>query len=343
MSNNKGLGLRQTKGYFQVKGKVTGVEKENFYTEGKARNGKDYRRINFGVEYQPDCSVYVQQFGMPQDYVYYSRQEIAGNQKKTITEKVNWSDRFKSPGEDYRLVGINCGVEKVTDKNGKLVNNKKILTQFDACKEIAEHLNDGDSVFVRGNIIYSTYEGSHKTSFDFTQVSLCDSDINFKDEKFKVSNDFQQEIIFMGIEKSKEIDGEYVISAKVVNYDSIEDIELYTRNSKRASVMRKNLKPYTLIEVGGFILSEIDKEEVEEEDDWGSIKMNKVKAPVVRKLMITDLNKDSLDTTTYSEEIIEEALVKQKTNDTAKAEFSTKTSKSNSDDDWDDVDGEEWD
>ena len=58
--------------------------------------------------------------------------------------------------------------------------------------------------------------------------------------------------------------------------------------------------------------------------------------------MITDLNKDSLDTTTYSEEIIEEALVKQKMNDTAKAEFSTKTSKSESDD-WDDVDGEEWD
>ena len=89
MSNNKGLDLRQTKGYFQVKGKVTGVKKENFYTEGKARNGKDYRRINFGVEYQPDCSVYVQQFGIPQDYVYYSKQEITGNKKTKATKKVN--------------------------------------------------------------------------------------------------------------------------------------------------------------------------------------------------------------------------------------------------------------
>ncbi len=343
MSNNKGLGLRQTKGYFQVKGKVTGVEKENFYTEGKSRNGKDYRRINFGVEYQPDCSVYVQQFGMPQNYVYYSKQEITGNQKKTVTEKVNWSDRFKSPGEDYRLVGVNCGVEKVTDKNGKLINNKKILTQFDACNEIAEHLNDGDSVFVRGNIIYSTYEGSHKTSFDFTQVSLCDSDINFKDEKFKSENKFKQEIVFMGIDKSKEIDGEFIISGKVVNYDSIEDVELYTRDNKLASILKKNCKPYNLIELGGNIFAEFGSEKVESDDEWGvGIEMNKVKAPYSIKLMVNGADKSSLDTTTYSEEIIEEALVKQKTNDTAKAEFSTKTSKSDSDD-WDDVDGEEWD
>jgi hypothetical protein len=343
LSNNKGLGLRQTKGYFQVKGKVTGVEKENFYTEGKSRNGKDYRRINFGVEYQPDCSVYVQQFGMPQNYVYYSKQEITGNQKKTVTEKVNWSDRFKSPGEDYRLVGVNCGVEKVTDKNGKLINNKKILTQFDACNEIAEHLNDGDSVFVRGNIIYSTYEGSHKTSFDFTQVSLCDSDINFKDEKFKSENKFKQEIVFMGIDKSKEIDGEFIISGKVVNYDSIEDVELYTRDNKLASILKKNCKPYNLIELGGNIFAEFGSEKVESDDEWGvGIEMNKVKAPYSIKLMVNGADKSSLDTTTYSEEIIEEALVKQKTNDTAKAEFSTKTSKSDSDD-WDDVDGEEWD
>jgi hypothetical protein len=343
LSNNKGLGLRQTKGYFQVKGKVTGVEKENFYTEGKSRNGKDYRRINFGVEYQPDCSVYVQQFGMPQDYVYYSKQEITGNKKTKVTEKVNWSDRFKSPGENYRLVGINCGVEKIVDKKGSLVNSKKSLTQFDACKEIADHLKDNDSVFVKGNITYSTYEGSHKTNFDFTQVSLCKDDIDFDNENFKSENKFKQEIVFMGIDKSKEIDGEFIISGKVVNYDSIEDIELYTRDNKLASILKKNCKPYNLIELGGNIFAEFGSEKVESDDEWGvGIEMNKVKAPYSIKLMVNGADKSSLDTTTYSEEIIEEALVKQKANDTAKAEFSTKTSKSDSDD-WDDVDGEEWD
>lgn len=343
MSNNKGLGLRQTKGYFQVRGKVNGVEKDSFYTEGKSRNGKDYRRINFGVEYQPDCSVYVQQFGMSQDYVYYSKQETIDGKKSIVKEQIEWGDRFKTPKEGYRLYGINCGVEKIVGKNGKLINSRKSLTQFDACKEIAEHLKDNDSVFVKGNITYSTYEDSHKTNFDFTQVSLCKDDIDFDNENFKSENKFKQEIVFMGIDKSKEIDGEFIISGKVVNYDSIEDVELYTRDNKLASILKKNCKPYNLIELGGNIFAEFGSEKVESDDEWGiGIEMNKIKAPYSIKLMVNGADKSSLDTTTYSEEIIEEALVKQKANNTAKAEFSTKTSKSDSDD-WDDVDGEEWD
>lgn len=343
MSNNKGLGLRQTKGYFQVRGKVNGVEKDSFYTEGKARNGQDYRRINFGVEYQPDCSVYIQQFGMPKDYVCYSKQETIDGKKSIVKEQVEWGDRFKTPKEGYRLYGINCGVEKIVGKNGKLINSRKSLTQFDACKEIAEHLKDNDSVFVKGNITYSTYEDSHKTNFDFTQVSLCKDDIDFDNENFKSENKFKQEIVFMGIDKSKEIDGEFIISGKVVNYDSIEDVELYTRDNKLASILKKNCKPYNLIELGGNIFAEFGSEKVESDDEWGiGIEMNKIKAPYSIKLMVNGADKSSLDTTTYSEEIIEEALVKQKANNTAKAEFSTKTSKSDSDD-WDDVDGEEWD
>lgn len=343
MSNNKGLGLRQTKGYFQVRGKVSGVEKDSFYLEGKSRNGKEYRRVNFGVEYQPDCSVYVQQFGIPQDYVYYSKQETIDGKKSIVKEQVEWGDRFKTPKEGYRLYGINCGVEKIVGKNGKLINSRKSLTQFDACKEIAEHLKDNDSVFVKGNITYSTYEDSHKTNFDFTQVSLCKDDIDFDNENFKSENKFKQEIVFMGIDKSKEIDGEFIISGKVVNYDSIEDVELYTRDNKLASILKKNCKPYNLIELGGNIFAEFGSEKVESDDEWGiGIEMNKIKTPYSIKLMVNGADKSSLDTTTYSEEIIEEALVKQKANNTAKAEFSTKTSKSDSDD-WDDVDGEEWD
>ena len=39
----KGLGLPQTKGSFQVRGKVTGTQKDKFYTEKLTRTDKPWR------------------------------------------------------------------------------------------------------------------------------------------------------------------------------------------------------------------------------------------------------------------------------------------------------------
>lgn len=340
--SNKGLGLRQTKGKFQIMGKVTGVEKDGFYKEGKSSNtGKSWRRVNFGVMYQPDSVAYVQQTGSQQDYVYFNKSEVVNGKRVSDTQKVAWADRHKAPSEEYNLVGVHCGVEKIVDDDGKIVNNKKTLVAFDACKEISEHLQDDDSVFVKGDIKFSTYNGRHNTSFDFDQVSLCQKPIDFDDEKFKPINMFKQEIIFMGIEKNKENDNEFIVSAKVVNYNSIEDIEMYIQNSKIAQTFKKMLKPYTMIKVGGYISVETLIEEVEVDDAWGvGIEMEKVKAPTVRKLIINGADKDTIDTDTYSEEVIEEALYKQKANDKANSEFKT-TSDS---DDWgENYEGEEWD
>ena len=328
-------------------GKVTGVEKDGFYKEGKSSNttqycqGKSWRRVNFGVMYQPDSVVYVQQTGSPQDYVYFNKSEVINGKRVSDTQKVAWADRHKAPSEEYSLIGVHCGVEKIVDDDGKIVNNKKTLVAFDACKEISEHLQDDDSVFVKGDIKFSTYNGKHNTSFDFDKVSLCQKPIDFDDEKFKPINMFKQEIIFMGIEKNKENNNEFIVSAKVVNYNSIEDIEMYVHNSKIAQTFKKMLKPYTMIKVGGYISVETPVEEVEVDDAWGvGIEMEKVKAPTVRKLIINGADKDTIDTDTYSEEVIEEALYKQKANDKANSEFKT-TSDS---DDWgENYEGEEWD
>ena len=108
-----------------------------------------------------------------------------------------------------------------------------------------------------------------------------------------------------------------------------------------AQTFKKMLKPYTMIKVGGYFSVETPVEEVEVDDAWGvGIEMEKVKAPTVRKLIINGADKDTIDTDTYSEEVIEEALYKQKANDKANSEFKT-TSDS---DDWgENYEGEEWD
>lgn len=342
--SNKGLGLRQTKGKFQIRGKVVGTDKDTFYKEGRsASTGNEWRRVNFGVMYQPDSTVYVQQNGSQQDYVYINKSEVINGKRVSDTQKVIWNDRHKVLPEGYNLVGINCGVKKIVTDDGKTVNDRKTLVSFDACKEVADHLKDDDSVFIGGNIKFSTYNGKHKTVFEFDRILLCQNPIDFENENFEPTHLFKQEIIFMGIEKSKEVDGEFIVSAKIVNYNSIEDIEMYIRDAKMAQTFKKSLKPYTMIKVGGYISVETPVEEIESDDAWGvGIEMEKVKAPTVRKLIINGADKDTIDTDTYSEEVIEEALYKQKANDKANNEF--KTSSDSNNDGWDeDYEGEDWD
>ena len=132
----------------------------------------------------------------------------------------------------------------------------------------------------------------------------------------------------MGISKDKDKD-RFVISAKVIGYGSIEDVELITYNSKLANNLKK-LKPYTAITVWGDIDTVVNTEEVEEEDDgWGeSNKMTKVSSPFTREMVITGADKDSIDTEIYSEESVEGAIAKLASKNKTDKEFGS------DDDDW---------
>ena len=77
--------LPETKGSFQLKGIVSGVEKENFYKEIKTKSNKDMRMINFGVGYAEGSTLYVNLQGMEQDNVYYSKKaEKKGEKGETV-------------------------------------------------------------------------------------------------------------------------------------------------------------------------------------------------------------------------------------------------------------------
>lgn len=63
------------------------------------------------------------------------------------------------------MIGVKVGVKKIVDKKGNEVNDKKVLTEFDACEEIGTNLKDDASVFVKGNLEFSTYNDKHNGSF----------------------------------------------------------------------------------------------------------------------------------------------------------------------------------
>ncbi len=335
--------LQQTYGTFTLCGIVSGTEKENFYRETKTRSDKPFRSVNFGVEFDLGKREYVSLSGMPREQVVFTKRETVNGQTKTVSEKVNWNDRFTFKKEGYSLIGVHLGLTKTTDVNGKEVNEKKVAVEFDACNEIGTHLKDGSSVFVRGKTEFSTYNDKHYTKFVPQQISLCSRDIDFEGENFEPNARFTQTIIFMGIEKSPDAEGRYIISGKVVGYNSIEDVEFITYKPKLARTLKKVLEPYNAVEIFGNISVTSNAEEIEEDNEWGETnKMERNNTPFVRELVVTGANKDSVDTTFYSEETVEAAIAKLNAKANAEKEF-------DSDDDWGSVgtggssdDDDEW-
>lgn len=340
---NTGLGLQETKGSFQLRGVTTGTTKDNFYKELTTKSNKPMRMVNFGVNIDKNKAVYIGLNGMEKETVFFSKSEGKGKDRKTITEKVAWKDRLSFKKDGFRPIGVNLGIVKVTDASGNEVNDKQTKFEYDACKYIADNLVDDVSVFVKGKLEFSTYNDAHQTRYTPNQISLC-KPIDFDEEDFAPLGNFEQVIVFMGI--SKNDDGTFTVLAKIVTYNSVEDAEFIVENAKLAKNL-KSLKPYTAIKVFGDIRVEHDVEEVEEEDDgWGTPNpMERVNNPTVRLLVITGADKESIDTDTYSEETIAEALAKIKSNKKADKDYGD-----TSDDGWgsadiksaDDDEDEEW-
>ena len=334
--------LTETKGSFQVKGKINGVESSRFYTEKKTKNKKDFRAVNFGCSYDDKQTVYMSLNGMPQDSVYFSKRNT--DTGKTETEKVAWTNRNTFAKDGFRMIGTNLGLVKTTDKDGKEVNDKKTMHSFDACEYIKKNMKDDMSTFIRGNIEFSSYldnDGNTRRSVKYVpnQISLC-KEVDFAEynEDNKPVHDFTQTIVFMGIDKEKvdEKDtGRFAVQAKIITYSDIVDAEFFILDSKLAGLFKKNLKPYTAISVHGRIEVTHKIEETTEDDGWGeSNAMNSVTGSSKTEMIITGATPSSIDKESYSEKTVSAAIAKIRNARMAEQKFTGSASTDSSDDDW---------
>lgn len=317
MAKERLFNLPETKGKFQIKGLVKGVEEDDFFVEKKTKTGKDFRKVKFGIEYDSECMLNVGVQGMPSESVYFSKKaEKQGEKPNTV--KVPWKDRFTFNREGYRLIGNRVGLTKAVNQSGEIVNKNETLTNFDTCKNVQTNLKDKQSLFVKGNIEYSSFvddKGNRKNAIKLvpSQLSLC-GEVNFIDEDYKAQHDFSQVIVFMGIEQETMDDrltGRYLVSAKIVTYSTIEDAEFVIERKELATLFKKKLNPYTAIKVHGHIVSVIQKSEVKENDGWGDPDpMTRVDNPYVRYFVITGADPKTIDTTVYTEEAMNDAIAK---------------------------------
>jgi hypothetical protein len=306
--------LPETKNMFKLAGLATATQKEKFIEAKATKSGKDMLMLNFGVEVAPDSTVYVGLNGIVKDEVcFYKKSEVKG--QKGTSKKIPWANKDKFAEEGFKLLGMNVGVTKKLNEKGLEVNDTKTLTEYDACQEIADNLKDGDSIFVRGSIDFSSFKRddgtiSRSTKFVPNQVSLC-KPIDFEAEDFTQTADFQQVLIYIDneLDNTDPEDKKGKIIAKVVTYGSIEDAEFIIRDQKLFGMFKKNLKPYTAIKVWGNIHNKVVKEEVSSDDVWGSENnFDKVNKTHIRELVIVGADPKTIDKETYSEAKINEAL-----------------------------------
>lgn len=341
-----GLSVPQTKGTFQLKGKITGCGKDSFYKAAKTSTNKDMRTVNFGVQVSKDSILYCTFNGMPQEYAYYSgKDKKAPKDAKNETVKVKWSERYTYKREGFRLIGMNLGLEKTLDEKGHEVNNKQYLVPFDAAEYVSENLEDDMSVFVKGNIEYGHYasqngEVIHTVKLIPSQISLCkEIDFDAVDEKgkpYEVVADFEQPIVFQEIVKDTERDGVFNLSAQIVNYNSIENAEFVVEEQKLATNLRKNLKPFTYIKTWGNLrtVRNTDTVEVADDDGWGgSNPMKRQNAPYRVERLITGADPQSIDKENYTEDKIAQALEEIKNAEKKERAFESATS-GTSNDEW---------
>lgn len=310
---NRIFDLPETKGSFQVQGVVLGMEKDSAFDEKLTKTKKKMRFAKFGVKTSKDNTIYIDLNGMVKDAVYFGKRDK--NTGKNETKKVLWDQRNTFKEEGFRMMGVNLGIEQFIDDAGKKQNKKKVLAEFDACEYIAKTLKDDDSVFVKGKIEFSSFtnnkgEMSRNSKFIPNQISALKSPVDLESEDYKEKSDFTQTIIFMGadLDESDTSDKKGLIQAKVVTYSTIEDVEFIVRDKTLFQTLKKNLKPYTSIQIHGKIINKVLSEEVET-NSWGQANpMQQTNKTYVRELEIIGANPDTIDIETYTKENIEEAL-----------------------------------
>lgn len=325
--------LKQTTNSFQVRGKVTGTKKNRFYTSGTSKNGGAYNVVEFGVEIAENKTVFIKLNGYTRDSVFYYKK--GENGAKGTTQKVAWKDRNKAPGKDFRLIGVNITIGQ--DENGKNVN--ETFVEYDAVEFLRNSLHDGDSVFIKGNMVFSSYvdrngQPHKKTELVPTQISATQKPVDFDAEDFVEMAEFENTLVFSAIDKetdeSDKPTNRFILSGYSIGYNTVEPVTFIidADHAKLANNLRKAMRAGYSIKTYGRVNVFSDVSVVQDDSDgWGEASpMERINSPVRREYVVYKADPNSIEKEDYSENDITAAIKKIKAAKEAAANFGEKPS-----------------
>ena len=351
-------GLPETTGNFRIRGVVVGKRKNDFFKSSTQKNGLQRNSISFAVKSSADNEVYVEISDSEKEKAYFFKSN--GKGKGGETKSVDWDKRtvpirnkkgvlehpsiitfddnenlvinkYIESENGFNPIGVSIGLFK--DEDGK--NVTKTFFDYDAALVLSTLIEEDLPVLIVGETDFSSMETDEGTRrYKKLKIKkIYNSSVNFEAEDFKEESVFQQRFIFIDIEPAKkngEIDKEdrrWIVSGKIVNYNSLEDVEFVIRKPDLAKNYKKRIKPYTAITVSGRINNRREEEKVVVEDDWGGEEVYEVvNSPRKFEFEIVSRPKDE-DVTTYTESALREAF-------TAKDEYNSFSS--DDDDPWGD-------
>lgn len=342
--------LKQTSATFQTRGVVFGMKKGKAYQSGTTKNGGNWNSIEFGLNINNNKPIFIKLNGFPRSEVYYYKGAEKKGEKGT-TKKVAWKDRKKSPGEGFRLIGVNVSTGK--DEEGKNVN--EMFVEYDAVEHLHNSLKDGDSLFVKGNMVFSTFTNRNgqtqkKVELVPTQISYTQEPINFSADDFNEMAEFENTLVFSDIEKETDSEGKntgrFILTGYSIGYSTIEPVSFIINadHAKLAANIKKKLKSSNSIKTYGRIDVVTNVSTVEEDDDdgWGETSpMERQNAPVIREYIVYKAVPDSIDTETYSDDEIAKAIKAIKNAKAAEDKFADTSDDAGTDWGDDDEDGDE--
>ena len=298
--------IKMSKGKFKLAGLVNGTGREKFITTKTFDTGTTRQTCNFGVKTSEKNETWVTVEGFDSKKAKF--QKYDNKEKKSYTKEVSWDDRFNFQEDGYRpIFGIAVNFEE---------NNYKTLFPFDAVDELETELTDNMPVYIEGNIDYRSWKNDRGevrrfTTFKPTKIRKSTKDIDFNSDGFEELNLFEQDIIFIDVNPHPEQSDKFILEANVVTgtkaEPKVEDVEFIISDKKLATTLKKNLKPYNAVTVFGRLVNSVQEEDVPKDDDvWGEddAEFTTASAPRIREMIITKVYKNTIDKTSYSENVI---------------------------------------
>jgi hypothetical protein len=301
--------LEQTQGTVRLMGYINRLE-DNGIFEGNIKNGahagNEYKSLRFGIKTSETNEVPVELFGMEFNEVkVYEALTKEERENGQVADEVTleWEDRDEIP-DGYQLPffqQITLSLER--DAKGKLIRNQFLA--FDAVEEIFEKLEDGDCVYLRGNIEHSEYVGQdqkkHKQSkFVIKSISKTKKEVDFLEDDFTEIANFEQQLVYIDSMMDNETNKLHVIG-RTINYKGeFTDIMFAVDNEKYPKLVKnikKMLKFGDLVTVFGNCVNrtveQIQEVESDEEFDFGGEKPKSYQRTINRtetELEIVDID-----------------------------------------------------
>lgn len=310
--------LAQTKGTFDLVGRVVNIDRENAYQEktmDKGKNkGKSYRTLRFGIKTSESNIIQVSMFSFLPDEVYLWD---SVNKKGEKVPYETWKKNRKGYEKQKKVpLQTRVGLEKGED--GK--NITMHLPSFDVMEYIYDNLNNEDSVMAKGSISRNTYEsrsGDVQTSVNYNLESLfkLKNEVDFSDEKFEEKSVFTEQFIFESADldpRAKTTD----VYGKVVNYHGKTNDVIYKINfaneedsglEQMAKIFAKKIDYGSLLQVHGNIVNRAVTEEVDEEPEDEMLALmagerNRMNTTVTYVNYLEIRGTDALERAKYTEE-----------------------------------------